>query len=96
MERTLEPEDRETGNKKTSSGRVVLTARMISWQLAQELAHHHVVMHGEENHDPPPSPSEVQALINDCWGKEEYHFVQWYSHRQVALIQANHLLPTLN
>lgn len=53
MERTLEPEDRETGNKKTSSGRVVLTARMISWQLAQELAHHHVVMHGEENHDPP-------------------------------------------
>lgn len=95
MRRTLEPEDREIGNKETSSGRVVLTARMNSRQLAQELAHHRVIMHGEGNHD-PPSPSEAQALtINGCWGKE-YHFVQWYSHRRVALVQANHLLPTLN
>lgn len=53
------------------------------------------IMHGEGNHE-PPSPSEVQAwTINGCWG-EEYHFVPWYSHWQVALAQANNLLPTLN
>lgn len=54
--------------------------------MAQELAHHRVIMHGEGNHE-PPSPSEVQAwTINGCWGGGE----------QVALVQANNLLPTLN